>query len=167
MKYLIPTIQHTGTKFLAKLFPQHYHWASFQEDTSDKVDVLYLGHLTINSIEAIKRLDCPVLVPLRHPYLVAESWMRRNKPINQLAQNFCLLINEIDNKDPYYLPIDVENKQDYLDKINAGLNLNFSTDWKVENSKKSTYNLTYRDINPPNEIVNLVEDMGDFFKRFY
>ena len=166
MKYTIPTIQHTGTKFLAKLFGD-IHWASFIEDIGDREDVLYLGHLTANSIGNIKRLNNPILIPLRHPYLVAESWKRRGKPLTELSENFRLLVDELDPLNPLYLPIDVDNKQDYLDKINVELGLSLSTQWGIENSKKMTYNLSYRDLSPDKIMMDLVTDIEGFIKRFY
>ena len=144
MRYTLPTIQHTGTKLLAKLFKDFY-WASFDEVTEEP-NVLFLGHLTVNSINKIKKLDHPILVPLRHPNLVAESWRRRGKPLNELIENFNLLVNEIDPLKPHYLPIDVPDRQGYLDKINQDLNLNLTTDWSIENSKEHTYNLNYKDL---------------------
>jgi len=166
MKYTIPTIQHTGTKFLAKLFGQ-MHWASFYEDTSEREDFLHVGHITENSIEAIKMLPYRMIIPLRHPYLVAESWRRRNKPLNEMADNFMLLADELDPLNPLYLPIDVENRQEYLDKINSELGLNLKTDWGVENSKKSTYNLSYKDLSPGPHERGLVGEISEFLERFY
>lgn len=166
MKYTIPTIQHTGTKLLAKMFGD-IHWASFIEDIGDREDVLYLGHLTANSIEAIKRLNNPILIPLRHPYLVAESWIRRGKPLTELAENFRLLVNELDPLNPLYLPIDVDNRQDYLDNINKELGLSLETNWAIENSKKMTYNLSHKDLSPDQIIIDLVNDIEGFIKRFY
>lgn len=166
MIYTIPTIQHTGTKLLAKLFGD-VHWASFYEDIGDRESALYLGHLTINSVEAIKKLKHRMIIPLRHPYLVAESWRRRNKPLDELADNFRLLVDEIDPYNPLYLPIDVENRQEYLDKINKELGLDLRTEWGVENSKKSTYNLSYKELSPGPVEKALVEDIKEFLKRFY
>ena len=166
MKYTIPTIQHTGTKFLAKLFGD-IHWASFIEDASDRENVLYLGHLTTNSIGNIKKLNHPILIPLRHPYLVAESWKRRGKPLTELAENFRLLVDELDPLNPLYLPIDVDNRQEYLDIINNELGLSLKTNWAIENSKEMTYNLSYKDLSPDKIMIDLVSDIEGFIKRFY
>lgn len=166
MRYVIPTIQHTGTKFLYKLFPEGYTHCSLIEDI-DQDNVLYVGHLTANSVDRIKELPYPMLIPLRHPYLVAESWVRRGKPLSELADNFRLLVNELDPLNPLYLPIDVDNRQDYLDKINKDLGLSLSTNWNVENSKETTYNLSHKDLTPEPIMVDLVEDIEGFIKRFY
>lgn len=166
MIYTIPAIQHTGTKLLARMFGD-IHWASFYEDTSEHSNALYLGHLTKNSIEAIKRLNHRIIVPLRHPYLVAESWNRRNKPISELIENFRLLVNEVDKLNPLYLPIDTDNRQDCLDNINQELGLNLTTNWEVVNSKKDTYNLRHKDIKPDPSVKALVDEIEEFLKRFY
>jgi len=163
--FTIPTIQHTGTKFLAKLFGQ-IHWASFYEKPECD-DFLHVGHLTRNSIDAIKRLNHKIIIPLRHPYLVAESWRRRNKPLDELEENFHLLVDELDPLNPLYLPIDVDNRQDYLDQINDDLGLALVTEWGVENSKKSTYNLSHKDMTPGPTEKRLAEDIDEFLQRFY
>ena len=166
MKYTVPTIQHTGTKLLARMFGD-IHWASFNENTDDRESVLYLGHLTVNSIEAIKRLSHPIIVPLRHPYLVAESWQRRGKPLTELVDNFRLLVNEIDKLDPHYLPVDIKDRDRYLDLINRDLGLNLSTEWKVVNSVKRTYNIDRKDLSPNEIVKDLVKEIEPFLSRFY
>ena len=166
MKYTIPTIQHTGTKLLAKMFGD-MHWASFTEDIGDRENVLFLGHLTVNSVDNIKKLKHPIIIPFRHPFLIYESWIRRNKNIPDLIENIRLLVNEIDPLNPHYVPIDVPNKQNYLDKLNRDLDIDLITDWGIENSKKATYNLSYRDIKPTNDILALVDEIGPFLNRFY
>jgi len=140
-----------------------YQWVSFYEEPTQE-SAIYVGHLTINSIDAIKRLDYPIIIPLRHPYLVQESWVRRGKPLSELIENFKLLINELDPLNPLYLPIDVENRQDYLDEINKKLDLDLRTNWSIVNSKKHTYNISYKDIDPAPSIRRFVE--GNL-NRFY
>jgi hypothetical protein len=165
MRYTIPTIQHTGTKLLANMFEGFKRISFIEESEAD--NVLYLGHLTVNSIDNIKKLKNPIILPMRHPYLVAESWKRREKPLSDLVINFRLLINDIDKLDAMYLPIDVENKQDYLDEINEKLGLSLYSDWNVVNSKKQTYNLSYKELTPDPEMEDLVSDNKEFFERFY
>jgi len=166
MRFTIPTIQHTGTKLLYKMFPQEFAHCSLRED-SDQDNVLYVGHLTGNSIGLIKKLDQPMIIPLRHPYLVAKSWELRGKPLTELTENFKLLVNELDPLSPLYLPIDVENRQDYLDKINKELGLELRTEWGVENSVKHTYNLSHRDLSPEPIMKDLVIEIKEFLERFY
>lgn len=165
MRYVIPTIQHTGTKLLARMF-RGYHWASFIEETEEE-RVLYLGHLNRNTIENIKKLEYPIITTVRHPYLVAESWKRRGKPLSELIQNFRLLVDEIDKLNPLYLPIDVDNRQQHLDVINLELGLNLETDWGITNSEHNTYDLKREEIEPDPSIKRLTEEIGEFLDRFY
>lgn len=166
MRYVIPTIQHTGTKLLYGMFPEGFTHYSFYEEP-ESPNALHVGHITENSVEAIKRLDCQMIIPLRHPYLVAESWRRRNKPLSELFDNFMILVDELAPLDPLYLPIDAANRQDYLNKINKRLDLRLNTNWNVVNSKKSTYNLTHKDLSPGPIENRLVSEIEEFLKPFY
>ena len=133
-----------------------FEQASFIE-RPDVDNLIYLGHITRNSIEHIKKLDHPIIVPLRHPSLVEESWRRRGKSTTDLRENFRLLVDEIDPLNPLYLPIDVPDRQTYLDRINSELGLNLVTDWGVVNSQCHTFDIARKESN--------IEP--DFISRFY
>lgn len=166
MRILVPTIQHTGTRFTEDLFiKKGFHSKSFIEAPEGRT--LHIGHISKGQREAILSLikDLVTVIPLRHPYLVSESWKRRGKDLNELVDNYKIL-TELDYYNPFYLPIDTPNKNYYLNKISDFLNINLITEWEVKNSIHSTYSLHWTDIKPDPIIEKLVEETR-LLDRFY
>ena len=158
---VIPSIQHTGTKFVASMF-DGYCWKSLNEDWHERS--VFVGHISPGQINNVKTkmLQHRAIVPLRHPFLVAESWKRRGKSIAELVDNFRLLVNEVDPLNPFYIAIDGEDREEHLSYINSQLDLNLKTDWSVVNSVSGTYNLNYKDLEADPIIVDLVDEIEVF-----
>jgi hypothetical protein len=76
------------------------------------------------------------------------------------------MAEEIAPLDPYFLPLDVVNRQDYLDELNeTGLNL--KTDWKPQGEQHNNSALRWQDVEPTDEILELCERIKPFLDRFY
>jgi len=167
MNIAIPTIQHTGTHLIAKKFGYRYHWAAMNEDTNR--EAIHVGHISNGQLPFIKsRLsEIPAIVPLRHPYLVAESWKRRDMPLDRLRHHWHLLVQEIDPFHPYYIAIDTPQRDSQLERVNKELNLSLPLNWPVRNSKKGTHTLKPEDCTPDPLIELLTFEIRDFLSRFY
>ena len=165
MNILIPTIQHSGTKLIARMF-HNYDWAGLDDN---KDNAIYVGHISPGRIDLIldKMKEMPTIIPLRHPYLTQESWRLRGKSLSDLVDNWRLLVNQIFRHDPYFIAIDTDRRDDQLGQINLELGLTLENDWKVVNSVSNTYNLRYTDIEPQAVIKELVEEIHDFLKLYY
>jgi len=165
----MPTIQHSGTLFTRALIPFDPLPLT---DKPKEGDWIYWGHMhrDVAGRDNWKELarQFPTIVPLRHPYLISESWNRRSvdneKEPWRLREEWDFLINEIDKYDPYYLPIDSNNRQEYLDKINNDLNLNIRTRWTPVHSKKNTHGLSINEVEIDQELINHIKP---FIGRFY
>lgn len=162
---IIPTVQHTGTHRIAKLFPMGWTWAALNEEVTG--NILKVGHINENSIENIKNLVkyYPAIIPLRHPYRVEESWKRRGKCPGEMERHYRLLINELAPLNPSFIAIDTDQRQAQLDQVNEKLGLNLETNWDVLNSKQNTYNLPIKELTPSDAVKRLAEE--DFFKQYY
>lgn len=105
---MVASVQHTGSHLIAKMFPS---WIGFKDPYVEGSH--YFGHISEGQLPHILRLaeDFTLLVPIRHPFRVAESWIRRGKDLSTLINHYSLLINEIDKLDPYYIAIDTGQKK--------------------------------------------------------
>ena len=132
-------------------------------------DEIYTGHIVEQGMfEQAKRLMeyNPAIIPLRHPHLMMESWKRRGKPVKDMVTAYRRIL-ELDSFDPYYLPMDVEDRAEYLNKIEDGLNISLGTDWPIVNSKEHTSDLNWKEIVPDEETSQLVNEIIPFLNRFY
>jgi hypothetical protein len=158
---LIPTVPHTGTHFMRALFKgQHkiqldHIWP---ERTAMWRELLHKGH--------------PIVVPMRHPFEVAESWKRRGKDPLEIPELWRLLVQEIDKYNPQYLCLDVPLlRNGQLKAINNRLHLNLATDWaRVCENGINPLHTAYRVRLTDDELAitdGIVEELATFFGRWY
>ena len=163
--YLVASVQHTGTHLIAKMFD--LKWAAIKEETQG--NRLHLGHISTGQLPHIMRvgLTMPVIVPIRHPYLVEESWRRRNKQLPEMYYNYQQLIDKVDTLSPFYISIDTDKRDDQLKALNDSLNLNLLNDWSVKNSFHATSGLDVKELKPSKEVEAFFKDNQEFFAKFY
>lgn len=132
MKILVASIHHTGTKTIFNDLLRCY-----PEINQQNYDYPFTGKIRIHIdgafIEDLRhwRLKADVIVPLRHPRTLAIGWKSRSKPLWQLEDQITLLKEEIAPFAPFYIPIDKDDRDDWLNKVNSGLKLHLTTDWPV------------------------------------
>lgn len=172
----IPSVQHTGTNFVRGHLFESFGKIEINEPVSDRRgDYVYQAHLLDGYmgywLEILKTI--PAIIPLRHPYLVWASWKKwdmkgyRERDNDAFMDAWNTLIGKIDCFKPYYLPIDSPDRDNYLEAINNGLNLDLKTDWPVVHSVGNTWNLEPDDIDVDVEVVDFVNRNSGFFNRFY
>lgn len=77
-----------------------------------------------------------------------------------------ILVEQLDKYDPYYLPVDRPDRDEYLQKIGDGIGLDLKTDWPMTNSKHNTTKIG--DLGEDQEQVDrLCKNIDHFLKRFY
>lgn len=118
---IIASVPHTGSRFTQSLFqkkPVFLH--------------VYKGE----SIEEIIK-HSQIIVPLRHPLAVAQSWVNRGKPIRWHPKHeaMCVmwrtLIDVVAPLLPMYLPLDLPSRDHYLHRISAAIGEKLDTDWST------------------------------------
>ena len=66
------------------------------------------------------------------------------------------------------VPVDSPDRDRYIDCINKQLNINLKPDWEtVVNGYHNTHNLTYKDVEPSDEIKQVERDVSRFLNNFY
>ena len=166
---LIPTVRHTGSHFVVGLFGLTTQQAiSLHQQTGDPSEVMF-EHVDTNELDYLLKLaeNNTMIIPLRHPKVTAQSWLARNKCTIQMSRDFRTLVNRFDPLNPYYLPLDVEDKQDYLDVINEDLGLELKTDWNPTGRFMGNNLLRHEDCLIDVTVKDLCEEIKPFLDRFY
>ena len=142
---LIPTIQHTGSHFVVGLFGIDVGRAKRPGMQSGEPNEVIFEHVERNT-EAVLHLAArhPTIIPLRHPKVVAKSYLSRNKTEQTMCDNFRIVVERFDPLNPYYLPIDVADRHDYLDVINKDMDLELKTDWTPAGRSAEQLRITLR-----------------------
>lgn len=117
-RFLIPSVPHTGHRFV--------------QDLMKGVDGCLHRHVTpadTDGMVAQAQAAEGVIIPLRRPALVAESWRRRNQPLEALGTFWDALFKIVDATDPMFLPLDSRRRFAWLLNINHRWGLGLTTDW--------------------------------------
>lgn len=174
---VLSSVPHSGTRFVEKIFTDHrprWHVIGLNGQPNPTPTV-FEGHmvkpgLTQRVIELSKRM--PVVVPLRHPFRVEQSWLLREdrNEISQLWEAFDNLLGPIYDlgQRVTYMPIDASvavrtlQEMKLCDTADAALEPQW--DEKV-NSKAETWRLELGDIEPSDRARRVAEH--PLFERFY
>ena len=78
-----------------------------------------------------------------------------------------VMANEIAPLEPFFLPLDVDDRQDYLDEINDNTGLGLQTDWTPQGEQHNNSGLRYTDIQPRADIEDLCDRISPFLETFY
>ena len=148
MIIVVPSVHHTGTKFVYRyLLSDEKGWEFVVPNPDTKSAYLNAdgtprkGNKGKVRIHIDKPLmprvhawmkEFPSIVPLRHPRAVAQSWKNKQKDLRWLGEQWEFLKREVDSYDPYYLPLnDSELRNDYLNDINNELDIDVDYNWPV------------------------------------
>jgi hypothetical protein len=153
------TIPGTGTHFLRELL---------KDEESNVV------HIWPNEVEvwsqALHEHDPSIIVPLRHPMEVAKSWKRRpgrGLELDKLPYWWQYMIGLVDPAKPWYLPLDVPDRDGYLDQINFDLGLSLKTDWAVKREELASIPVDSK-LTPVERrrVQDMIVKGAPFFSRF-
>ena len=170
---VVTSVPHSGTHFVAhhllEELPNKRSLGYFSPPapTTGK----YVCHTYDESMQDLTNaLDNgnPCIVPIRHPLKVAVSWKRRGKDPNDAIPFWQRLIDQIDPYCPFYLPMDSDEREDWLDNIHKAPywgSLVAETDWpdKSDGHKGLVQALTYTEMLA---VVDLIYAEAPFFTRF-
>lgn len=152
---LILSIMHSGTHFikdhLLKDRPVKYHHIGEEVD-----DMLRKAEAEPN-----------LLVPMRHPLATATTWKRRARPMDWMPECFELLATVVAALDVWYIPLDVSDRDSYIDAINSSLGWNMDpAGWPLIGHlpQHRTWELDEadRDI-----LIPVLEKHSEFWMRWY
>lgn len=162
---IVASIPHSGTRLVVDEILKT-PWVHFKD--KEKEGHIYCGHIYTYNAPLVKmRMEqYPAIVPLRHPYLTATSWKKRGMDIGEMCIAYYILVDQLDQYNPLYLPIDRPERDDYLKAISKELKRPLKTDWPMVNSRYNT--VKPEDLGEDQDQVDrLVSNINPFLKRFY
>jgi len=171
-RIVVPTLCRSGTKLVVKLL----HDVGFDETElsdihnpiSDKCT--FVGHIMETTSLAVQgmRKGYPAIIPLRHPYIMEESYRRRGR-IKTPALIWAIrnMIRVFKPLDPYWLPIDSPRRDSFLSVIERELDIELSHEWPLINSSGKTPFLAWDGLKPSKGIVELMEEEPNFWYSLY
>lgn len=148
---IVASVPHSGSRFVSELV---------------RAPFLHV-YTTGESLGEIRKHDV-IVVPVRHPMAVAQSWKNRGKPIvshpkhEPMMAMWRTLIDVIAPLKPYYVPVDSENREQYLAKLGKRIRRKLTTDWR---KVSDGYLITPLNDEDEAAVKELLAD--PFFEQFY
>ena len=169
MQVFVASVHHTGTQFTQKLFTDLDYEITDKtpKEAGNSRNYFHRCHISDSVMTELKlwlQLGIPIIVPLRHPPVVAESWLARAKPMAEMLRQWQILIDVVDLYEPLYLPLDSPNRDSYFTNLRLKTDLKLKTDWAVtahDGELKPLY-LTFEQQQQLGPLV-----FNEFFDRFY
>ena len=139
-KFFVMSVQHTGTRFLV-----------------DLLDCKGAHVQHIHGVEGEKMEGRQIVVPLRHPRAIAESWHNRGKSCMDLVERFDELMAY--EGDYHVVTLDTLEREAQLAELGE-----FKTNWKPigHYNGRARWNETFQ-----NGYDLLIEKHGDWFRKYY
>ena len=156
VRFLVLSVEHSGTRFVKNTLLRGHSRA--------------YHHLVPKHRQFISQLRDKhefVLVPLRHPMEIARSWARRGMNLGHLALRFDMLRTMFEVKEPLWIPVDIEERDEYVEKAIKATGAKLTpAGWPRVGHERANedYMMTEDEIST---IMPAVERNLDFFERFY
>lgn len=165
--FIFPTIRHSGSHFVVGLFGFDINKGKSWKHNGE--GDFYFDHIHPSLKHRFLPLleDNTVVIPLRHPKVVAKSWQARKKDELEMIEAWRCLVNDVDAFNPHYLPVDADNRDEHLKKLNADLGLDLETDWQPKGVKQNNSHLRHHDITATPAVDALCKQIQPFLNRFY
>jgi hypothetical protein len=190
MKLAILSIPHTGTNFVYNLVGGQLPIVRRQFEEANEHDVIPFHIFNYSVFEEAEQNGFTIITPLRHPIAAAKSWVNwwtifyqdgqgwhpdlteeekedliKRNSLSVFFKMFNNLIACSSLYDINFLPLDSENRQEYLDMLNKELGTHLTTEWKPINSiGQHTKEIPQNVLEEAEELIN---NNKEFFNKFY
>ena len=123
-----------------------------------------IGRISVSAPELFNG-EIVIVVPIRHPARVYESFLGRNKTIKEFTEQWINMIKYIHPLNPWYIHMDLDDKYKDLARLEKFLDYKFPLldgiyDWEVINTKAGTYKKPLEEFsfeNIPQEYIDFYE----------
>ena len=154
------SVPHNGTNFVREIFVTQ-GWGDVTLVGRANGPTLFQGHcekLTQVSaaIELSRRM--PVIMPLRHPYRVEESWRRRGQDLKRMYAAYDHMLDVLRLFVSVWVPIDGDNqtRQYARQRLNEAAGKTLSIIWdRPVNSVHNTHAIDISTLDPSPEIRDI------------
>ena len=130
MTLFLASVYHTGTRFCRESLFSDFNFDPHAVSSRPEAAHVHIEPVHIKPLQHWLNTAEHVVVPLRHPQLVAVSWKVRGMDLKALDEQWRTFIDVVMPHDPIYLPIDHPDRCFYLEDLNQRTGLNLKTDWK-------------------------------------
>lgn len=165
-----PTAEHSGTRFLIDLFRREgfvHNNTPFLVGGPDIVVQVHFGQKNWQAFEElVEDRGFPIVIPVRRLHSVFLSWEARGKNTDLLDERIGLM-TEWSERSPYWLPIDSDDRDEWLDEVRDGLGLKLETDWPIIGSDKHTNGKTEDRIQDQAGYTRLRDKFAWFYEQIY
>lgn len=137
---VLVTVRHTGSHFALNLFERckgcgrgHFvrHDSLYEPPEGDDLWFSHAEKQVMSRLVQKIQEDPPLIMTMRHPMKVVESWLKRQKPMDWSFRDSwrSLFRLKAQYEDSFWLPVDTDDRDERLAVLGARLGINLETDW--------------------------------------
>ena len=178
MFVLCVSVHHTGTQFVQKLFEDIGYIATDKtpKEAGNSCNYFHRAHIAPSIMTELNEWlkltdDMPLVIPLRHPVDVLQSWLVRSKAPEQMMAQWKMLFDIDARYSPLYLPLDHDDRDAYFTNLRLKTDLKLKTTWPVVGSKVvgSDHIAQLKPVAPSPAHIDMMFELMDapLFTRFY
>ena len=165
------SVPHNGTGFAIQMFVKNGWQEQPLNGRPMREPVLYQGHCESASqwrmaLALSERM--PLIMPLRHPYRVEESWRRRGEDHDRMMRAYAVMLSILVPHVSVWVPLDAGVDERVRARLNlakmAGKALDIDWDTPI-NSVHSTHAVPLSELDPSPRIRNIRKH--SLFRRIY
>lgn len=128
---VLATVRNTGSNFLLSILEPHYKRHYLTEDIDG--EPLWFSHTENDCLGLLtQRIEShpPLIMTMRHPMDVAQSWVKREKALDREFRSMWLNLIALSHREHYFVPVDTEDREERLQSLSERLEKPLKTDWK-------------------------------------
>lgn len=124
----LASVVHSGTRFMQQSVLRDFHFLD-SGGVSRHACHHHIAPDQLGRIQGWAAKGYVLVVPLRHPVSIFESWSRRGEDLSALDEQFGILENHVAPLGPYYVAIDHAERDRQLEVLSDRIGVELSTDW--------------------------------------
>lgn len=156
---LLLSVQRSGTRFTQRILTAGGLKTAQLHSAPTMMDRIELW------LERCCQLGLPIVIPMRHPVSVAKSWYARGDQLDDMFEQWRLMIQCAERCRPWFLPVDHPERDEFLAELSEGIGgERLKTDWHKYGSKPGSQDviLNKSTMNQLNELI-----ATEFVSAFY
>jgi hypothetical protein len=164
------SVPHNGTMFTREIFVSNGWHEQSLNGRPNPTPTLYQGHCE-KSNQVWQALDLgermPIVMPLRHPYRVEESWRRRGLDPHRMVAAYRNMLLVLELHVAVWVPIDaVDLRKNTEEQLSDAAGKELKIDWDtLVNAEKNTHDIDISKLDPSRYMRDIRGH--SLFREFY
>ena len=171
---IVPSVKHSGANILVKHLLKSYPPGTLKNYIEGGIIHDHVLYTKLPQFMALMSSDnTPVIIPIRHPKVVAKLWDRAGDELNPDFYQMWSAIQKFRERDNVqYLAMDTDDLPTRIEVVATNSELQFSAEMMLDSAEKvemsmRAYQVRYEELTEGARVQELTDDLEDFLGNIY